>query len=43
MSCELADDAIRGLEEVAAGQFLSEDELDAALGTPSRPAGEKDT
>jgi PHD/YefM family antitoxin component YafN of YafNO toxin-antitoxin module len=33
----LAEDAIKGLEEVLAGKFVSDDELDQALGiTPAR-------
>ncbi len=33
----LADDAIAGLREALAGQFLSQEELDQALGAPPAP------
>jgi hypothetical protein len=34
-TCDQSGDAVRGLEEALAGQFLSDNELDAALGAPS--------
>jgi hypothetical protein len=33
----LADDAITGLRQALAGQFLSDAELDASLGLPTAP------
>ncbi|MFV0678649.1 type II toxin-antitoxin system Phd/YefM family antitoxin [Variovorax sp. tm] len=33
----LAEDAIAGLREALAGQFVSDEELDQALGTASAP------
>jgi hypothetical protein len=35
LSCEQADDAIRGLQEGLAGGFAPDGELDAALGAPT--------
>jgi hypothetical protein len=40
--CEQANDAIRGLKEAAAGQFASDDELNAALDASSAPVRDND-